>query len=363
MDCLSNIIGLSETTCECLTDLIPLGVTDVDVSASGIFLDKLPGLNLNVASGADDCAQGNIWQRMWDARKEAIEDYKTDLLQCVTLNYKPRIQNFSGNLGQTTFSGSMSLGSTFAGQKIIPYVVKGGYITVKRIGILIDQNANVTLQIYSNKNTSTLLFNTAVPIGALQNSLTWAVLTTPLELPMWDDSGLQIHYYIGMVLNGTFQPKKNKKDCGCSGAKEPYLNWMRIEGAHGNNTANPGSFTLNTELNGIVVDVDVKCKTLDVICNSQFPLDYENDAVARGMAKAIRFRAAAILIQNLINSDNINRFVLLDRTQLMNNIVEWNDKYVEWINYVCQNTNSLTNNDCLICKETKNALLKRSILV
>lgn len=367
MECLKNIIGLSKTKCECLTDQLPTGsdeIPDYNISASGVYLDKLPGFNINIASGADDCAKGGIWDRMYEARENAILDYKTNLLGCLGTRYKSRINNFSGQLGLAKVQGNLNLSTLYAGQKISPRQIKGGFIYLNKIGILINQNANVTLYVYSNKDGSTLLYS-STPVAATANTLTWAQLSAPLELPMWDDSMSQIQYYVFMGLNGTFQPKNNKNGCGCgSGGKEPYLNWLEISGANGNSPTNLSSMKITkTELNGIVLGVDVKCKTSEIICSSQFPLDFENDPNALSKAYAIRFRAAAILYEDLLGSDNINRFTMLHRDEIYKSITEWNDKFMEWVNYECENSQSIHENDCLVCKEGKNDIIKRNIVV
>lgn len=366
MECLKNIIGLSKTKCECLTDQLPTGsdeIPDYNVSASGVYMDQLPGFNINIASGADDCAKGGIWDRMYQAREQAIQDYKTNLLGCLGTRYKSRINNFHGQLGESSYKGNLSLTSYYAGQKIVPVQIKGAYLTINKIGVLINQSTNVTLYVYSNKNGSTLIYS-STPVAVTANTLSWAQLSTPLELPMWDDNNTQIIYYVLMGLNGTFQPKNNTKSCGCGGGpKEPYLNWLSISGANGNSLSSLSTFKTTAQLNGIVLNVDVKCKVSEIICSDQYPLDFENDVNALSMAYAIRYRADAILYEDLIGSDNINRMTMLNRDQLVRYITEWNDKFMEWINYVCQNTQNISENDCLICKEGQNDVIKRNIVV
>ncbi len=367
MECLENIIGLSQTECECLTDLLPTGsdeISDYNISASGVFLDQLPGFNINIASGADDCASDGIWQRMQRARTNAIQDYKTNLLACLGTKFKPRINNFSGYLGEATYKGNLSLSSSYAGQKITPTQIKGGFIYIKRFGILINANASVTIQVFkqSNETYPAELIYTSTPINATANTLTYGALATTLELPMWSNSG-QVIYYVLMTLNGSFQPKNNKKSCGCGGKKEPYLQWLNIQGANGSDLTNLLGFKLTPELNGLILDVDIKCKTSELICSDQYPLDYENDANALSTAYAIRFRSAAILYQDLLSSDNINRFTMMNREEVYKSVVEWNEKYMEWVNYMCLNTNNLEENDCLICKEGKVDIIKKAIIV
>lgn len=367
MECLKNIIGLSRTKCECLTDQLPTGsdeISDYNVSASGVFMDELPGFNINIASGADDCAKGGIWERMARAREAAILDYKTNLLGCLGTKYKSRINNFRAQLGQAKFQGNASLSTLYAGQKINPVRVRGGYFSINRIGILINQNANVIVYVYSDKNGSELIYS-STPIAATANTLTWAQLSTPLELPMSEDNqGGEINYYVVMGLNGTFQPKNNKKDCGCGGKKDPYTDWFSVSGITGNDMTNLDSLrSTSNSLNGIIVDIDVKCKVSEIVCSEEYPFDYENDTNALSTAYAIRYRANAILYQDLLGSDNINRFTMLNRDQLVLDIREWNDKFVEWVNYVCANTQNIHENDCLICKEGKNDIIKRANIV
>jgi len=366
MDCLSNIIGLSRTECECLTDQLPTGsdeISDYNESESGVFMDELPGFNVNVASGADDCAKGGIWERMNRARANAILDYKTHLLSCIGKTYKPRINNFSGLLGEPTFKGTSAFTTAYAGMKITPHQVKGAFIYIKRIGVIVNQSTNVNVKIYSNKNTYTELFSST--ISSTADAVTYGTLATPLELPMWDDSGLRIKYFVLMELNGTFQPKKNKKSCCCGGSKnrEPFLEWLSLDGVSGDDLDLIDSFNVNDKLNGIVVDADVKCKASEIICSSQYPMDFENDPNALSTAYAIRYRADAILYEDLLGSDNINRMTMMNREDMAKYATEWNDKFMQWIDYVCLNTNNMRENDCWICKEGKNDIIKRSIKV
>lgn len=367
MECLKNIIGLSRTECECLTDQLPTGsdeISDYNESASGVYLDELPGFNINVSSGADDCAKGGLWERLYRARENAISDYKTNLLACVNKKYKQRIDNFSGLIGQVKYKGTNNYSENYAGMRIYPEQIKGGFMYVKQIGILVNAAVPVTVKIFSNKDGYTEIFS-GDPINGDPTGVVFAELEEALELPMWDDSGLSIKYFALLVLDGTFQPRKNK-DCGCgsSANRKPYVNWMTISGAKGNDLNDIDSFSGSTDnMNGIVLDIDVKCKSSEIICSSQYPLDFDNDPDAMGMALAIRFRSAAILYQDLLGSDLINRFTMMNREDIGRYINEWNDKFIEWVNYECENMSNMNENDCWVCKEGKNDIIKRFIKV
>lgn len=366
LECFNEIIGLSQTECECLTDLLPDDSTEptYNVSRSGIYLDKLEGFNINIAGGADDCAKGNIWERMADAVETAKADFTRNMLGCVAQNYQPRLKNFSWQLGQSTFSGSLnSIVGSHVGMRISPLQLKGGFIYIKRIGVLINQSAPVTLQVWSDLNGGTMLFeNSSTPLNAVANTLTWASLSDPLELPMWDSSGHLIRYYVFILMNGTFKPKSNKKDCGCNGSRRPYDKWLDIIGVSGSDTSNLLGFkTDGTYLNGITLDVDVKCKSTEVICSSEFPLDFEQDGNAMNLAVAIQLKAGAILYKEIYNSDNINRFTMMSREQIKENYEAWDSQYQAAIIKLCEDIN-IEANDCMICKITKTSLIKNTIL-
>lgn len=362
LTCLDEIIGLSQTTCECLEDGRP---ENYNVSKSGIFLDRLEGFNLNIVSGSDDCASGELWQRMAQAVEDAKTDYRSDLMGCVARTYKPKFNTFTGQIGQSTFKNTLTINKLYAGMKISPAYIRGGYFTINKIGVIINQTAPVTVSVYSNENGSTLLF-TGTPINAIANTITWAVLANGLELPMFSQSGESLEYFILMELNGSFRPKDNKISCGCASSKpQGWEKWMSVYGVTGNDVLELDNFTTSSDLilNGIAVNVSLACKVSEIICSENYPLDFKEDGNAMNSAYAIRFRAGARLYEYLLSSDNINRFTIMNRERDAAKINEWNTIYMNYIADSCKNIDRLSDNDCLMCRDTQGTILKRSILV
>lgn len=359
MECLNNIIGLSETTCACQ---LPAPV-DYNLSRSGIFLDQLEGLELRMNTGADDCEDGNIWERMTKAVRNATNEFTSDLLACVQTSYKPRKSNWGGLLGQTTFTGALNPMSSYAGIKIQALNLKGGYLFLKRIGVLVNQTQNVDVKIYSNENGSTLI--DTFTIAATANTLSYAVISpAPLELPLWSDSTTMIQYYVLLDLTPlTFLPLNNKKDCNCGGAAaKPYLNWLDFNGGKINNVNDFNTFipSNDKELYGLVLDVETKCKMAQIICTDEEPLDFENDGYAKKIAYTIRFKAGYLLLNDLYNSSNINRFTLMDKEKMVGYIKFYQEEYDKWINFLCQNV-QMDNNSCFVCKSDE--IIKTRILI
>lgn len=353
MDCLNNIIGLSQTECQCLEGQ-PDGYNE---SASGIFLDELDGFNIEHIRGADDCARGGYWDRMERAVTNAKTDFKSNLLACIGTTYKPRIDPLNVQLGAPNFTGSLNLNTNYAGVKLRSMQIKAGYMLINRIGILVNNSVPVTVVVYSNVNGGTLIYQSS-PIAATANTLTWAAPATPIELPMFSYQ-TDIKYYVMLALDGTFQPKENKKDCGCGGVQRPYLKYMDFEGIKGNDITNIEN-TFNSTgnvCNGVVLDLSLKCKASEIICSSERPLDFEDDSDSQGMAFAIRFRAACILYEEVLSSTNLSRTTLVDREQMAANVARWTEDYKNWINYLCGNVNYEANG-CYVCKDLATTLHK-----
>lgn len=364
MNCLDKIIGLSETVCPCFDEDKP---SDYNESKSGIFLDQLEGFNIELAGAADDCARDGIWARMERAVRNAKFDYKNNLLGCIGTNYKPKIDTLNTQLAGSTFQGSAPINpmtTAYAGIKLTPMQIKGGVLIIKRLGLMINTTTAVTIKIFSNvpsNNSNSTLIYSSTPINLVADTFSWTALSTPLELPMWS-YGTNVKYYIAYELDGSYIPKNNTKDCGCSGTARPYLQWMDFTGFTGNNINEPTSFTDTVSANGISIDLQIKCKTSEIICSDEYPLEFEDDGYALNMAYAIRFRAAAKLYEELLNTGVINRYTLLNREYVAQKIGEWNTEYMNWINYLCANA-SFDKNDCLICRTNQNSLVKTSINV
>jgi hypothetical protein len=278
------------------------------------------------------------------------------------MTYKARKDNWSGILGQTTFNSTINPATNFAGIKLSPFNFKGGYIYLKRIGLLVNTTTAVTVKIFSNENLSTEI--ASYTINAVANTLTYGAISPVLELPLYSYNVSQLNYYALIDLTPlTFLPLNNKKDCNCGGGNQkPYLNWMDFNGGKIDNINDFNTFqqSNNKELFGLVLDVDIKCKLSQIICSDEEPLDFENDGYAQKIAYAIRFKAGEILLNDLYNSANINRFTLMDREKMVAYLKFYREEYNKWIDFLCQNI-QLDNNSCFVCK-TNNGLIKQGIL-
>ncbi len=356
LSCLDQIIGLSETTCECLID--GTEPADYNESLSGLYLDRLDGFKINVAGGADNCSEGGIWDRMAKAVSDAKIEFRTALLGLINNRFQPRAKAYTGQLGTSGWKLNLSLSQPYAGVKITPLQLVGGMITLKRIGILINATQNVTVHVYSNENDSTLInsYTTTVPVTA--GSLSWLALSTPLELPMTSNDRA-ISYWVILEING-FQPKNNKKDCGCGGVKREWKEWITFQGALGSDLTDMETFISNDYINGLVLDVEIKCETSTLICGDGKLLDFANDSFSQYMAEAVRFKAGEKMYRGLLSTDQINRFTMMNREEITATANSWGANYIKVMDYLAEVIDT-KENDCLKCRRNNN-LVRGSIL-
>lgn len=356
MDCLNNIIKLSRTECPCFDSDKPETAGD---GKSPVYLDEIEGLNLSIIESASDCEQGSLWNLMDRARENAITSFKADLLSCIEGDYIPKRPNYKGIIGQTTFNSSLNITQTMAGVSVVFPKITGGKMIINRIAVMINNTQNLTVRVYNNdENKTTPIAEYIIPATA--DTTSYGVLTTPLELPMWSNNVHNLEYYFVYERSG-FLPKNNKSQCiPCSGGAKvvTWANWLSLRGIKGNDTSF-SSFNKQDELMGIALDVELKCEGARVICSDDYPIDFET-GYGLQMAYAVRFKAAALLIDSILSSPQINRYTMMDREALYGKRASYRSTYDEWIVYLCKNT-PIINNDCWVCKP--NRLMQRGTIL
>lgn len=345
--CLENIIRLSRTECECFDTDKP---SDYNEGQSQVYLDELDGLDLKTLKGAEACGPGGIWDMMQNSRENATLMFKADILAGINESFKSKRPAYSGIIGKTAFTNSLNLSANTAGAKISFPRIKNGTIKIKRIGLIFNASVGVTIDVYDNDQNQTTPI-ASYSINSVADNVEWATLSTPLELNLWSENTSRLEYYF--VYNRTgFQPKNNKGDCGCGGIIPAWRNWINIEGIKGNGT-NYQSFSTSAELNGIVLDAELKCNNTSLICSDSSPLDFDGDGIAMHIAYCIRYKAGEMLLEKILASSNINRYVLLDREALWGKRNHYRKQYNDYIQYLV-NTIDVDGSDCLVCRGNKN---------
>jgi hypothetical protein len=370
-NCLDNIIGLSRSTCDCFDSGRPY---DANESKSGRYLDETEGLNLNMTDAAADCEQGSVWDILSRARSNALLNFKTDLMARLVSIYKHRRKAFSGLMGGGDFKNSLTNQTgDYAGVQIACTNIIGGVMTIKRIGLVFDQTADFKIWIYDNVTESALI---EYDVHANANALTWFDLPSPLSLDMNNFGNDNPRYWI-VYPTGVYKPKDNRASCGCGGSHYKYYwnlekpkfvsyekyrwsEFVMFTGTTGSDITKDGraSWSTSQYLQGLLLDVDFKCKVQDLICTDA--IDFDSNEVAATMAAAVQYKAAAFVIDNILASGNINRYTMTDKERLIGKKNTYQKEYADRVEWVAQKIN-VEANDCLVCDDF-NDLIKIGIL-
>lgn len=367
LDCLHNIIGLSQTTCECFEDGKPL---DYNESLSGLYLDQTEGLEINVIDSIKDCAQGGVWDIMSRARDNAILGFKADVLGLLLTKYKQKRQPFSGVIGSAKFKSNLNLNYTFAGQRLYMNNIIGGVLKIKRIGLLFGGNYSFDIEFRNELDESPFAVYT---VESENGKLKWNNIED-LELPMNLETDDNPNYYITYSVNGML-PKDSNNGCGCGSSvykyywntqrpsfktyqKDRWSEFVMITGIVGNDLNDRENWGTTQYNNGIFLDVEFKCSVSDLVCGES--MDFENNPIAIAMAWAVRYKAAFYLLDSILASPEINRFTMMDRERLMQKKNTYNQLYQERIEWISGEIN-YQSNDCLTCDDF-NDIVKVGIL-
>lgn len=352
MECLDKVIKLSASTCECYEQGSPS--VDLEEGKSNLYLDRLEGFNLETVKAATDCNSGGLWEKMYLARQEAEQALKADLLSCLQNNVVHKRPNYEGMFGQRVFNNTLNLTQSVIGQVMkFPRIV-GAKVRLKKIGLMLNSNASVSVSIYNNDENATDAIGTYT-INTTANTVSEAELSDYLDLPLWSENVNNLEYYIVFNRSG-FQPKNNSHGCIPCGTYEKnpgWKRWINITGIRGNNT-DYANFTTSEELNGLILTGMIFCDATRLICSDEYPLNFETDGYAMKIAETVRYKAGAILADDILSTNNLNRYIMLEREALYGKRNYYRKKYEDLVAWLCANTPYI-NNDCFACKPPTNA--------
>lgn len=353
ISCYENIIGLYNGDCDCL-DGRPV---DYNLSDSGLYISGL--LEPKFIDGLLNCDQGDsVWELMEMVRDLAIRYFIADSNALLMQGNKLKRQSYYGGLGSSVYTKDLTLTSMdYAGVRIMTPLIRSGYLKIKRIGLLLNTTQAVTLYIYDRNGTllHTLNLNSTANVHT-QNDI------TDITLPLFDEYLDYMEYFIFYQVNG-FQPKNNGV-IGCTSCqknkpgwgayyfdhKHPWMHWLNVGGFH--STGLPdfmnSSASGSDYMNGLTFQIELGCLVNEVFCKDQ--LDFNGNTLAQAMAVAIQYKTAALFVEKLLKTPNLNRLVMTWREQLDKDRTEWLKTYQDMIAYITQNVD-IEANDCFECKD------------
>lgn len=356
--CFDDIIGLSEGGCLDCLDVADQGTE----SLSGLYLDTLE--QLAAVDEIKVCKDQTLWQVMANARNEGIRRFMGDANGMLASRYKWKRENWSGNLGRYTSTGTYEKGAgNYAGIRIKPAPVAGGVLRIKAVNTLFKESGTISLKVYNSRNQ--LLSTNTLNVSA---GYTVNTLVTPIELPLYDNLlGSDLEYFF--VYESTKEASLNEAYCTCGGfnvtynCDQPYYGmtaksmenrwsqWLMVGGWEGTSLTafDDVPVTAGAYAYGLVLDVDIFCNSSEVICKDEIKFDGSN-VLAYSIAYAILYASADYLAMRLLSSTKLTRTVMTNRETMLQARKEWEGKYIEHISYVVDNLD-LSRNDCLTCQQ------------
>jgi hypothetical protein len=354
--CYDYIIGLYSGDCDCY-DYAP---DDYNVSDSGLYLSDL--LEPAFINALLNCDQGaSIWDLMGITRDYAIKLFIADTNALLMKENKLTRLPFYGGIGRNKYTKTLDLNfGNYAGVRMFCADIVSGYLRIKKIGTIFDTTGTIDLMIYDNNATliDTITLTTTADVHT-QN-------VVDIELPLHDEYQDNLEYFF--LYQVSSQPKNNDLSCNCeawtpcfdvnrpywgqtkSNKKNGWANYMMVGGY---NRATLPDFmniipTASNNMYGLTFEVELGCKVGEVLCKDQ--LDYDGNTLAQSIAVAIQMKSAALFIDKLLLSPNLNRIVMIDREQMTKSRDEWLTTYGAMVNYIAENVD-IKANDCLTCKD------------
>ena len=364
--CYDNIIAPSRTDCECFA-LNPYSTSDSD-----LYLDELEGLATikQALNSPGDCDYSDLWEQMYLAIQHSVVRFVANTNSKLQQSYKEKRQRFKGSIGQKTFQAAFRPAGNFAGVRLYCADVVSGYIKLNALGMVFNTTGTMNVQIWDSLGN--LLYNlpdVATTGGQYQQN----TLGTPIILPMHNDYVKNIEYYILYSVDTANLPLNNDIKCGSCGSfrprfniNAPYFNtqteqrygWANYLMAGGVNIVesaiadvnwdNGIGITADNKMNGLIVDLELFCKTGEVICRGS-GFDYDSDPYAMEIAQMIRLDAGFLLLNYLKSRNSVDYNTLINGEELDQMSGWYLKQYNEKMDNLIQNL-PVSRNDCLVCK-------------
>lgn len=344
MECFDKIIGLSRTECECLK----AGIKSEDrESESGIFLDEVEGGLKISAIKKIDCQ--DFVDKARQARKRAIDMFIEQMIGLYSSPpYTRRFNRFNSRIGKINTLRPLNL-PQFAGLRLRTNLIRGAHLTINKIGLLISQEADVTVMVYKgyrNDKDSLEHVKTIQNLPTLTNLPSINVLDTPLVLPLFDDQLRPIDYYFVYDTALYGQPRDNHASCSCGGQESVLKTYLDPKGVSSSTIDGlTGSGTMYA--NGIFLDGKIECGIKEMLCRLK-EVDESNT-----IAHAIAYKAQEFLIEDILGTGEINRFSMLAKEHLWGKRNHFRKEFDDRVTWLSQIITIDKISDCFACNDNR----------
>lgn len=359
LQCFDNIIGITQSDCECL--VTPLGAEKINnvpwykVSKSGLYLDALPGIIGIKAVDASTQCDDELAQFYQRAVKDSVKYMHDDLVTGLLKKFKQVKLAYSGKALGTDYQTNETLTTDYAGVKIKTAGMKGGSLVINIIYTLFDTTHNTfVIKVYrALSGSKNLEYIENITVKTEANKLTPTLMDAPKTYPLCEEG---YDYYFVYESIGS-NPKNNSVSCGCGNSEAQLNEYARFYGIKGNNLSDLSSFAVDGYAKGIAFDLSIGCDTSAVVCDLY--KRYQDFTIV--MSHAVRFKAGEIVHELILNSDDINRYTMMNREYLWGKRNHFRTEYNDRIEWMVENAD-LNNYDCYMCNNNTKRVHKGGIL-
>jgi hypothetical protein len=346
MECLNNIVGLSRTECECQVAEIP---TVDQESTSGIYIDEVEGGLKLSAIESMDCQ--TFVDKAKQARKRAIDMFTEQIIGVYSTSpYRRRFRPFNSRIAKVNSLRLLNV-PQFAGLRLRTNLTRGSYLIIDKIGLIIEREESVTLNIYRTYRDDHYGIPEKVAeitgIETIANLPSIKTLDAPLSLPLYDDQLKAIDYSFiyDTVLYG--QPRDNSASCSCGGSEQILKTYLMPQGVSASTIEGIATGGSSSYANGIFIDGRIDCQMQDIICQ-MLQMDQ-----SKTIANAIAYKAQEMLIEDLMGSGNINRYTMLSSEHLWGKRNHFRKEFDDRLLWLTQTIPVEHLSDCLACDDNR----------
>lgn len=361
LTCLENIIGVTNSTCDCIVN----GLTDEEktalaVTTSGLLLDNLEGgVHMKALSRIDSCK--TFKEMATSAIADAVKRLEDDLIVALNNKYSKSKKTYKGTIGRMSYSKSLAVSRKYQGIRIKPVEYSDGVITLNKITAIINKTATFHVQIYRVITGAVMgELVEGQPGGGYEmvctaNNYFSLTLSTALKLPLVVDGNAVEYWFVydrtEDVEAGDFQPKDTKLACAtCEQSSTNALNdFLTAWGVEFNSLTGLTDKIEDSFSHGLILDLSVKCENEALFCREYAA----NDAIAVTMAYSTWYKAGELLIERVMATPDINRYTTMNKEYLWGKRNHFRKEYETRIMYMAQ-VIDVSDSNCYVCREVVN---------
>ena len=367
-DCLRNVIGLSDTNCNCWDSDKPVDFATLNASNSGLYLSQPDTIPVKITNTAADCEQGGVWDMLVTARDRGIKDVVAMFIELVQARLAETRTTFQDYVGTSSKNSFVIPSFDYQGIYFRPYYIKGGALVIDKVQLAltnITAPVDVDVFVYRGSDLTTSLGSTTVTLTTAGDFYE-ASFSTPVAIDLStirDDEDEKIFVVYELPSGARVVNNETEIGCGTCGGyaarlkRNPQLEWnCEINGFESDSIANLNTIRrASSYARGLRVNASFYCDWWSWLCdvatnlNTIVQVGGQKANLGMQLADAIQAASVARLAEAIKNSPNINRYgIVMDDKYWYSTINRNKRNAAQWIAFIADKLpHDVT--DCLKC--------------